>query len=83
MVRVTLNITQPQDLALLLQLVQRLGITYTQEPLKTKVGVTDKVKNQIELTAKSLRDKQLALMRQAPNDPLFRSDVEEAMNDFA
>lgn len=77
MVRVTLNITQPQDLALLLQLVQRLGIPYTQQPLKSKVV------NKAKSSDKVLRDKQLALMRQAANDPLFRADVEEVMADFA
>lgn len=47
MVEVTLNVSQPQDLALLLQLAQRLGIPYTQKERKTRKKVQQEAKSDL------------------------------------
>lgn len=82
MTEVTFQVAQPQDLALLLQLAQRLGIPYVQKPPKAKLAATSKVKEKTP-SVQALRSQRLALLRQAANDPLFRADVEEVMADFA
>ncbi len=63
MTEITFQVTQPQDLALLLQLAQRLGIPYAQKTSKAKRASTTKSGRNPLSTA--LREKQLELMRQA------------------
>ncbi len=82
MTELAFQVAQPQDLALLLQLAQRLGIPYVQKPPSAKLATPNKVKDKT-LSAQALRSQQLALLRQAANDPLFRADMEEVMADFA
>jgi len=86
MTDVILKISEAKDLALLLQLVERLGISYTQKlNFENGKAKPNKVSGAFFVRTKKKRPlkSRLALVRQAANDPIFRSDEEEVMNDFA
>jgi hypothetical protein len=86
MTEIILKISTPQDLSLLLQLAERLGISYTQHSVAEEEQIKPSKKS-IAFFARTKKkqalESRLSLMRQAANDPIFRADVEEVTNDFA
>ena len=70
MSEVVLEISNPDDLQLLLSFAKRLNVRI--------LSVSGLKKN-----SNVVSDPRLILLRQAANDPLFQSDVEEVLEDFS